>query len=162
MKMGKGWDKEKARHSMAKKFGKAPPYRAKKNLGKPRYFEGKNKQQIINLWEAGKSIESIQNPLNVTELEIHTVIEDWKEKFPKYDIVRQRGFADGHEHYTVEKNGEIMGDADGNNWHFETYEEAQEFVEQEKKDYEVIAPATPESEKEAIEKEEKIGRGLYE
>ena len=29
-KMASGWDKESARHSMAKKFGKAPPYREKK------------------------------------------------------------------------------------------------------------------------------------
>ena len=28
----KGWDKESARHSMAKKFGKAPPYRKKKSV----------------------------------------------------------------------------------------------------------------------------------
>ena len=29
--MASGWDKESARHTMAKKFGKAPPYRDKKS-----------------------------------------------------------------------------------------------------------------------------------
>lgn len=30
--MASGWDKDTARHSMAKKFGKAPPYRNKANI----------------------------------------------------------------------------------------------------------------------------------
>ena len=46
-------------------------------------------------------------------------------KQPLFEISQQTGFADGHECYTVEKNGEIMHDEDGNNWHFETYDEAQ-------------------------------------
>ncbi len=37
----KGWDKESLRHSCAKKFGKAPPYRGKKNLGHKKEFKSK-------------------------------------------------------------------------------------------------------------------------
>jgi hypothetical protein len=36
-KMTKGWDKETARHSAAKKFGKAPPYRTKLKFPKGTY-----------------------------------------------------------------------------------------------------------------------------
>ena len=33
--MTKGWHKETVRHSVAKKFGKAPPYKKKKHIYKP-------------------------------------------------------------------------------------------------------------------------------
>jgi len=45
--MASGWTKDKARHSMAKKFGKAPPYRNKANIkvikGKTGYKLAKDK-----------------------------------------------------------------------------------------------------------------------
>jgi len=49
--MAKGWSKEKVRHSVAKKFGKAPPYKDKKKEGNlPKAgFRGFNNQMTFKL-----------------------------------------------------------------------------------------------------------------
>ena len=49
--MTKGWDKDTARHSMAKKLGKAPPYRNKANI---RVIKGKTGYKLAkDLWKDG-------------------------------------------------------------------------------------------------------------
>ena len=58
-KMVKGWDKEKARHSMAKKFGKAPPYR-KKDLTKGAWRKEFGYSQDIPKLEKERNLRKIE------------------------------------------------------------------------------------------------------
>lgn len=52
-------------------------------------------------------------------------------KYRYYEITKQHGFADKDNHYTIEdKDGTILSDEDGNDYVFETYDEAEEFLEE--------------------------------
>jgi len=56
--MAKGWDKEKLRHSMAKRFGKAPPYRKKT---KPTPYPTPTKKELY--WTMEKPIKTKPKPV---------------------------------------------------------------------------------------------------
>jgi hypothetical protein len=45
-------------------------------------------------------------------------------KKTKFEITRQRGFADREDHWTIEKNGEFIQDDDGNVLEFDSFESA--------------------------------------
>ena len=65
----KGWDKESARHSMAKKFGKAPPYRKKKIVASLKTIPPKDKKKELTILSNERAIKLIQEARK--QLEIH-------------------------------------------------------------------------------------------
>ena len=71
----KGWDKESARHSMAKKFGKAPPYRKKaKTAKKPKAVWGIEQKKFRN-----KKTGEIKTQINIMEIGDYEEVKDNKD-----------------------------------------------------------------------------------
>jgi hypothetical protein len=75
----KGWDKESLRHSAAKKFGKAPPYRGKKKIINPilQYPElteipsGLRTPEVEAYYELKKEIKDLEDKIESNEIFIN-------------------------------------------------------------------------------------------